>query len=49
MFLLPNHKQVTKVLLQKRSGRRALIGCLPRKEQIGRCSLSGRKYCRKKK
>ncbi|XP_043749399.1 beta-defensin 103A-like [Cervus elaphus] len=32
-----------------RSGRCALIGCLPKEEQIGRCSLSGRKCCRKKK
>nr|XP_005907302.1 PREDICTED: beta-defensin 103A [Bos mutus] len=32
-----------------RSGQCALIGCLPKEEQIGRCSLRGRKCCRKKK
>ncbi|XP_045304826.1 beta-defensin 103A-like [Leopardus geoffroyi] len=41
-------------LLQKqfcslRSGRCALLTCLPKEEQIGRCSLSGRKCCRRKK
>ncbi|KAB0373124.1 hypothetical protein FD755_014783 [Muntiacus reevesi] len=34
---------------KRRSGQCALIACLPREEQIGRCSLSGRKSCRKKK
>uniref|UniRef100_A0A452E075 Beta-defensin-like domain-containing protein n=1 Tax=Capra hircus TaxID=9925 RepID=A0A452E075_CAPHI len=32
-----------------RSGRCALIGCLPKEEEIGHCSLTGRKCCRKKK
>ncbi|XP_077007976.1 beta-defensin 103A-like [Tamandua tetradactyla] len=32
-----------------RQGRCALIGCLPKEEQIGRCSVSGRKCCRRKK
>ncbi|XP_043749401.1 beta-defensin 103A-like [Cervus elaphus] len=34
---------------RRRSGQCALIGCLTNEEQIGRCSLSGRKCCRKKK
>nr|CAI9707970.1 unnamed protein product [Rangifer tarandus platyrhynchus] len=34
---------------KRRSGRCALIGYLPKEEQIGRCALSGRKCCRKKK
>ncbi|XP_045840395.1 beta-defensin 103A-like [Meles meles] len=32
-----------------RSGRCALLSCLPKEEQIGRCSSSGRKCCRRKK
>ncbi|XP_071465359.1 beta-defensin 103A-like isoform X2 [Marmota flaviventris] len=32
-----------------RGGRCAMLGCLPKEEQIGRCSLRGRKCCRKKK
>ncbi|XP_040823424.1 beta-defensin 103A [Ochotona curzoniae] len=32
-----------------RRGRCAVLGCLPKEEQIGRCSLSGRKCCRRKK
>ncbi|XP_003364293.1 beta-defensin 103A [Equus asinus] len=32
-----------------RKGRCALLGCLPKEEQIGSCSVSGRKCCRKKK
>ncbi|XP_023406712.1 beta-defensin 103A-like [Loxodonta africana] len=32
-----------------RSGRCAVLGCLPKEEQIGHCSLTGRKCCRKKK
>uniref|UniRef100_A0A4W2DQ83 Beta-defensin-like domain-containing protein n=1 Tax=Bos indicus x Bos taurus TaxID=30522 RepID=A0A4W2DQ83_BOBOX len=32
-----------------RSSQCALIGCHPKEEQIGRCSLRGRKCCRKKK
>ncbi|KAB1257659.1 Beta-defensin 103A [Camelus dromedarius] len=55
LFLLPvpgNGRIINK--LQKyyckiRSGRCAVLGCLPKEEQIGRCSLSGRKCCRKKK
>ncbi|XP_043749407.1 beta-defensin 103A-like [Cervus elaphus] len=34
---------------KRRSGRCALIGCLPNEEQIGRCALSGRKCFQKKK
>ncbi|KAB0353158.1 hypothetical protein FD755_024128 [Muntiacus reevesi] len=34
---------------RKRNGWCALIGCIPKEEQIGRCSLSGRTCCRKKK
>ncbi|KAG3294236.1 hypothetical protein H1C71_040534 [Ictidomys tridecemlineatus] len=30
-------------------GRCAMLGCLSKEEQIGRCSLRGRKCCRKKK
>uniref|UniRef100_A0A2K6GWG1 Beta-defensin-like domain-containing protein n=1 Tax=Propithecus coquereli TaxID=379532 RepID=A0A2K6GWG1_PROCO len=32
-----------------RRGRCAVLSCLPREEQIGRCSSSGRKCCRRKK
>uniref|UniRef100_A0A8C0MVH8 Beta-defensin 103 n=1 Tax=Canis lupus familiaris TaxID=9615 RepID=A0A8C0MVH8_CANLF len=32
-----------------RSGRCALLSCLPKEEQIGRCSSTGRKCCRRKK
>ncbi|XP_006915028.1 beta-defensin 103A-like [Pteropus alecto] len=32
-----------------RSGRCAVLSCLPKEEQIGTCSLRGRKCCRKKK
>ncbi|XP_037669353.1 beta-defensin 103A-like [Choloepus didactylus] len=32
-----------------RSGRCAVFGCLPKEEQIGRCSVTGRKCCRRKK
>ncbi|KAM9622496.1 beta-defensin 103A-like [Trichechus inunguis] len=32
-----------------RGGRCAVIGCLPKEEQIGHCSSTGRKCCRKKK
>nr|XP_020736552.1 beta-defensin 103A-like [Odocoileus virginianus texanus] len=32
-----------KYYCQRRSGRCALIGCLPKEEQIGRCALSVRK------
>ncbi|DAA14591.1 TPA: beta-defensin 103B-like [Bos taurus] len=32
-----------------RSSQCALIGCHPKEEQIGRCSLRGRKCCQKKK
>lgn len=32
-----------------RSGRCALLSCLPKEEKIGTCSLGGRKCCRKKK
>ncbi|CAN0469471.1 unnamed protein product [Rangifer tarandus platyrhynchus] len=32
-----------------RSGQCTLIDCLPKEEQIGHCSLSGRKCCLKKK
>ncbi|XP_062055285.1 beta-defensin 103A-like [Lepus europaeus] len=32
-----------------RRGRCALLSCLPKEEQIGRCSLRGRKCCRIKK
>ncbi|XP_043310117.1 beta-defensin 103A-like [Cervus canadensis] len=32
-----------------RSGQRTLIDCLSKEEQIGHCSLSGQKCCRKKK
>ncbi|XP_002929984.1 beta-defensin 103A [Ailuropoda melanoleuca] len=34
---------------QIRGGRCALVSCLPREEQIGRCSSGGRKCCRRKK
>ncbi|XP_012616384.2 beta-defensin 103A-like [Microcebus murinus] len=32
-----------------RRGRCAVLSCLPREEQIGRCSTGGRKCCRRKK
>ncbi|KAM6221591.1 beta-defensin 103A-like [Rhynchocyon petersi] len=32
-----------------RKGRCALVGCLPKEEQIGHCSVGGRKCCRRKK
>ncbi|KAM4836694.1 beta-defensin 103A-like [Thomomys bottae] len=32
-----------------RNGRCAVLGCLAKEEQIGRCSLKGRKCCRRKK
>ncbi|XP_023364863.1 beta-defensin 103-like [Otolemur garnettii] len=32
-----------------RGGRCAVLSCLPREEQIGRCSSRGRKCCRRKK
>ncbi|XP_043310114.1 beta-defensin 103A-like [Cervus canadensis] len=38
-----------KYYCKRRSGRCALIGYLPKEEQIGRCALSGQKCCQKKK
>ncbi|XP_032960777.1 beta-defensin 103A-like [Rhinolophus ferrumequinum] len=32
-----------------RSGRCAVLSCLPREEHIGSCSVGGRKCCRRKK
>nr|XP_019575485.1 PREDICTED: beta-defensin 103-like [Rhinolophus sinicus] len=32
-----------------RSGRCAVLSCLPREEHIGSCSSGGRKCCRRKK
>ncbi|KAL4678781.1 hypothetical protein H8957_007750 [Semnopithecus entellus] len=32
-----------------RGGRCALLSCLPKEEQIGKCSTRGRKCCRRKK
>nr|XP_019808809.1 PREDICTED: beta-defensin 103A-like [Bos indicus] len=55
LFLLPVPGKISIISgLQKyyckiRSSQCALIGCLPKEEQIGRCSLRGRKCCRKKK
>ncbi|KAB0349010.1 hypothetical protein FD754_013867, partial [Muntiacus muntjak] len=53
-FLLPTCNGGIVSWLQKyyckiRSGQCTLIGYLPKEEQIGHCSLSGRKCCRKKK
>ncbi|XP_060990912.1 beta-defensin 103A-like [Dama dama] len=55
LFLLPVPgnsgiiSELQKYYCKRRSGRCALIGCLPKEEQIGRCALSGRKCCQKKK
>uniref|UniRef100_G1QMN3 Beta-defensin-like domain-containing protein n=1 Tax=Nomascus leucogenys TaxID=61853 RepID=G1QMN3_NOMLE len=32
-----------------RGGRCAVLSCLPKEEQIGKCSTRGRKCCRRKK
>ncbi|XP_065802473.1 beta-defensin 103A-like [Muntiacus reevesi] len=53
LLLVPGNSGIIsglqKYYCKRRSGRYALIGCLPNEEQIGRFALSGRKSCRKKK
>uniref|UniRef100_A0A8C9PP28 Beta-defensin-like domain-containing protein n=2 Tax=Marmotini TaxID=337730 RepID=A0A8C9PP28_SPEDA len=54
LFLMPVPGTAGSSALQRyycriRGGRCAMLGCLPKEEQIGRCSLRGRKCCRKKK
>ncbi|EDL22231.1 beta-defensin 14 isoform X1 [Mus musculus] len=42
-------KTLRKFFCRIRGGRCAVLNCLGKEEQIGRCSNSGRKCCRKKK
>ncbi|XP_057553468.1 beta-defensin 103A-like [Hippopotamus amphibius kiboko] len=52
LFLLPvpgSGGVIKRYYCKIRGGRCALLGCLPKEEQIGHCSVSGRKCCRKRK
>ncbi|KAK1341684.1 hypothetical protein QTO34_016432 [Cnephaeus nilssonii] len=40
---------VQRYFCKVRSGRCALVSCLPKEEHIGSCSISGRKCCRRRK
>ncbi|XP_028382054.1 beta-defensin 103A-like [Phyllostomus discolor] len=41
--------RVQRYFCKARNGRCAALSCLPKEEQIGTCSLRGRKCCRRKK
>ncbi|XP_025250793.1 beta-defensin 103 [Theropithecus gelada] len=55
LFLVPapGHggiiNSLQKYYCRVRGGRCAVLSCLPKEEQIGKCSTRGRKCCRRKK